>query len=78
MISSSKEICIRSRSSPLLTPWPDRLTWGINDGQVGAVLVLDLDHNLLGPELLLPLQALVLVFNVLLQGVSTCSYCPDV
>lgn len=45
----------------------ERVTWGINDRQVGAVLVLDLDHDLLGPELLLPLQASVLILNVLLH-----------
>lgn len=42
-------------------------TWCVNDGQVGAVLVLDLDHDFLGPELLLPLQPGILVLNVFLQ-----------
>ena len=44
------------------------ITWGVDDGQVGAVLVFNLDHDLLGPELLLPLQPLILILNVLLQG----------
>lgn len=47
------------------------ITWGVDDGQVGAVLVLNLDHNLLGPELLLPLQPLIFILNVLLQGTSS-------
>jgi hypothetical protein len=43
-------------------------TRGVDDGEVGAVLVLDLDHDLLGPELLLALQARVLVLDVLLRA----------
>ena len=42
-------------------------TWGVDDGQVGAELVLDLDDDFLGPELLLALQPPVLSLNVLLQ-----------
>lgn len=49
------------------------VTWSVDDGQIGAVLVLDLNHDLLGPELLLPLQPLVLILNVLLQGIGSCS-----
>ena len=28
-------------------------TWCVDDGQIGAELILDFYHNLLGPELLL-------------------------
>ena len=46
------------------------LTWGVNDGQVGAEFVLDLDDDLLGPELLLALQASVLSLGVLLRSMT--------
>ena len=46
-------------------------TWCVNDGQIGAVFVLNLDHNLLRPELLLPLQAAILVLNVVLRHASS-------
>lgn len=42
-------------------------TWRVDDGEVGAVLVLDLHHDLLGPELALRLQPRVLRLDVLLQ-----------
>lgn len=51
-------------------PQQKALTWSVDDGQVGAELVLDLDHNLSLPELLLALQTGVLVLNVLLRPVS--------
>ena len=52
-----------------------RHTWSVNDGQVGAVFVLDLDHNLLRPELLLSLQAPILIFNVVLDCIKILSRC---
>ena len=42
-------------------------TWGVNDSQVRAKLVLDLDDNLSLPELMLSLQACILILNVLLH-----------
>ena len=42
-------------------------TWRVNDGQIWAVFVLNLDHNLLGPELLLPLKPPVLILNIVLH-----------
>lgn len=41
-------------------------TWSIDDGQVGAVLVLNAHDNLPGPELLLSFQTVVLSLNVVL------------
>lgn len=43
-------------------------TWGIDDGQVGAKLVLNFDNNLLGPELLLALQSGILTLNIVLHS----------
>lgn len=43
------------------------LTWSINDGQVGAELVLDFDNNLALPELVLPFQSCILILDVFLQ-----------
>ena len=43
------------------------VTWGVNDGQVGAELVLNLDDDLFGPELLFTLQSCILVLNVVLH-----------
>ena len=42
-------------------------TWCVNDGQVWAILVLNLDHNLFGPELLLPLKPPILILNIVLH-----------
>ena len=46
------------------------LTWRVDDGEVWTVLVLDFHDDLLRPELLLALQARVLVLDVLLQPVE--------
>ena len=48
-----------------LTAWP---TWGVNDCEIGTELVLNLDYNLLGPELLLPLQPGILILDVVLHS----------
>ncbi len=45
-------------------------TWRVDDREVGAELVLNLDHDLLGPELLLSLQPGVLDLDVLLRGAA--------
>ena len=45
------------------------LAWGVNDGEVGAELVLDLDHDLFGPELLLALQPGILVLDIVLSSI---------
>lgn len=43
------------------------LTWGVNDGQIGAELVLNLDNNLFGPKLLFTFQPCILIFYVVLH-----------
>lgn len=43
-------------------------TWRIDDGEVGAVLVLDAHDDLPCPELLLGLQPVVLALDVVLRG----------
>ena len=43
-------------------------TWRVDDGEIRAEFVLYLDHNLLGPELLLTLQAPILALNMLLRS----------
>jgi len=57
----------------------NRLTWCVNDGQVGTELVLDAHNNLLAPKLLLLLQALVFKVNILLhkqqRSLATISAC---
>ena len=47
-------------------------TWCVYNGQIGAVLVLDLDDDLLGPKLLLTLQPRVLILYIFLCA----SACP--
>mmetsp|Transcript_6022 Transcript_6022/g.21741 ORF Transcript_6022/g.21741 Transcript_6022/m.21741 type:complete len:234 (+) Transcript_6022:1867-2568(+) len=42
-------------------------TRGIDDGQVRAILVLDLNHNILRPKSIFGLQSSVLAFNVRLE-----------
>jgi hypothetical protein len=44
------------------------VTWGVDDGQIGTVLVLNLDNNLLGPKLAFTGETLIFVLNVFLQG----------
>ena len=41
--------------------------WSIDDCEVGAVFVFDLDDDLFCPELLLPLQPRILVLDIFLQ-----------
>ena len=43
-------------------------TWSVNDRQIRAELVLNLDYNLLCPELLLTLQPGILILNIVLQS----------
>jgi hypothetical protein len=40
---------------------------GVDDGEVGAVLVLNLHHDVFGPEAVIVLQALVLGLDVAAQ-----------
>lgn len=42
------------------------LTWCVDDSKVGTKLVLYLDNNFLGPELLFPLQPCVFILYVVL------------
>lgn len=51
----------------LTRPAPRR-AWRVDDGQVGAVLVLNAHHDLAAPKLLLLLEPLVLLVDVLLHG----------
>lgn len=43
------------------------LTWCVNDSEVGTKLVLYLDNDFLGPELLFSLQPCVFILYVVLQ-----------
>ena len=59
--------CLQARAARPLPPLPQFLTGCVNDGEVGAVLVLDAYDDLPRPELLLGLQTVVLALDVVLM-----------